>query len=630
MAPELFQDDGFHSYASDLWALGCVLYECYAGRPPFIKNEFTQLVKSIIMDPVPPLPGNPSSSFVNLIHSLLMKDPAERLAWPELCEHSFWRTKFSSVSLPPHPVFSNMLQLTVKSYLSERNGEKSSQQRTPQKRQESKMVRAYKQDENSNSGNKAFDTSLKNAQNSRKNSTKHGGKLEAAKGINLVRLSRMAKLNLQRENEKENYRRPLLETCENNAEVKIENNDMELDFSENPDDDLSDDADGSENPSCIPVVELQGPNIDDKIEEIEQNMNQLNAAVDNFVDNGPDDSKKPVQDDCSEQLEVAATPPNSNHRKFQHAKVTSGSAADLDSSSSSNDLFEAFWHPSDLSVKPVMPSRKSDKVADAVLNLPFESVPACDYVKLPTEKLNAINSMIIHILTGTSQVSEKQNTIRYLEILSGNSDAANIIINGPVMLLLVKILRLSKVSALRVQVASAMGLLIRHSTFIETELANSGIINSLMDGLRDKHDKVRRFCMAALGELLFYISTQNDHSAKDNNISESPSKESRSTSCWQGEDDVAQLYALRAIENICSQGGDWASRFAGQDVIGNLCYIYKAAGKQENTRLIAGSCLVRLARFCPSCIQYVFDKLSFKDTASAIIKGNPHNVASGT
>ncbi|XP_009405546.2 serine/threonine-protein kinase RUNKEL [Musa acuminata AAA Group] len=638
MAPELFQDDGVHSYASDLWALGCVLYECYAGRPPFIKNEFTQLVKSIILDPAPPLPGNPSSSFVNLINSLLMKDPAERLAWPELCEHSFWRTKFSSVSLPPHPAFSNMLQLSVKPYLSERNGEKSSQQRTPQKRQESKMVRGYKQDENSNSGNKAFDTSLKNAQNSRKNSTKHGGKLEAAKGINLVRLSRMAKLNLQRENEKQNYRRPLLETCENNAEVKIENNDMELDFSENPDDDLSDDADGSENPSCIPVVDLQSPNIDEKIEEIEQNMNQLNAAVDNFVDNGPDDSKKPVHEACSEQLEVAATPPNSSNRKFQQAKVTAGSAADLDSSSSSNTLFEAFWHPSDLSVKPVMPSRKSDKVADAVLNLPFESVPACDYVKLPTEKLNAINSMIVHILTGTSQVSEKQNTIRYLEILSGNSDAANIIINGPVMLLLVKILRLSKVSAVRVQVASAMGLLIRHSTFIETELANSGIINSLMDGLRDKHDKVRRFSMAALGELLFYISTQNDHSAKDNNISESPSKESRSTSCWQvpntvialvssilrkGEDDVAQLYALRAIENICSQGGDWAFRFASQDVIGNLCYIYKAAGKQENTRLIAGSCLVRLARFCPSCIQYVFDKLSFKDTASAVIKGNP-------
>ena len=34
MAPELFGEGGVHSFASDLWALGCVMYECAAGRPP--------------------------------------------------------------------------------------------------------------------------------------------------------------------------------------------------------------------------------------------------------------------------------------------------------------------------------------------------------------------------------------------------------------------------------------------------------------------------------------------------------------------------------------------------------------------------------------------------------------------
>ncbi|WOK98161.1 serine/threonine-protein kinase RUNKEL [Canna indica] len=636
MAPELFQDGGVHSYASDLWALGCVLYECYAGKPPFIGNEFTQLVKSIISDPTPPLPGNPSISFINLINSLLVKDPAERLEWSELCEHSFWRTKFTSVPLPPQLAFSNMVQLSVKSFLSERNGDRPSQQRTPRKRHESKMIRGCKQDENSNSSNKVLDTSLRNAQSSRKNNSKPCGKLDNANALNIVRLSRMAKLNLQRENEKENYRRPLPETCENDADVKIENNDMELDFSENLEDDTSDDADGSENPSCTRVVELQTRNADEKVEEIEQSLNQLNVAADNTVDSCPEDNKKPEQDAYLEQFDVAATPLSVSNRKTPHAKTFAGTGTDSGSHSSTNPL-EVFWHPSDLSVKPVMPSRKSDKTADSIFNLPCETVPPCDYAKLPAEKLNALNTKIIRILSGNSQVSEKQNAIRYLEVLSGNCDAANILTNGPVMLLLVKMLRLTKASALRVQIASAMGLLIRHSTFIESELANSGIINSLIDGLRDKHDKVRRFSMAALGELLFYISTQNDQNAKDSNRAESPSKESRATSYWQvpntviqlvasilrkGEDDVTQLYALRAIENICSQGGDLASRFASQDVIGNLCYIYKAAGKQENARIIAGSCLVRLSRFYPSCIQYVFEKLSLKDTASAVIKGN--------
>jgi serine/threonine protein kinase len=43
MAPELFQDGSVHSSASDLWALGCVLYECAAGHPPFVDASFNQV-----------------------------------------------------------------------------------------------------------------------------------------------------------------------------------------------------------------------------------------------------------------------------------------------------------------------------------------------------------------------------------------------------------------------------------------------------------------------------------------------------------------------------------------------------------------------------------------------------------
>lgn len=91
----------------------------------------------------------------------------------------------------------------------------------------------------------------------------------------------------------------------------------------------------------------------------------------------------------------------------------------------------------------------------------------------------------------------------------------------------------------------------------------------------------------------------------------------------RGEDDLTQLYALRTIDNVSTQGADWTSRFACQDLISNLSYIYKSTGKQESTRLIAGSCMVRLARFSPSCTQYVFEKLSLKDMAGTLLKGNP-------
>ncbi|KAH0709325.1 hypothetical protein KY284_010752 [Solanum tuberosum] len=105
-----------------------------------------------------------------------------------------------------------------------------------------------------------------------------------------------------------------------------------------------------------------------------------------------------------------------------------------------------------------------------------------------------------------SDKGEKQNVIKYLELLSNNADAANILTNGSIVLVLLKMLCDSK-----------------------DELANSGILGALTDGLRDRQEKVRRFSMAVLGELLFYLSTQNEH-ARDNKPMESPSKDSRPSS----------------------------------------------------------------------------------------------------
>ncbi|XP_044484425.1 serine/threonine-protein kinase RUNKEL-like [Mangifera indica] len=643
MAPELFEDGGVHSYASDLWALGCVLYECYAGRPPFVGREFTHLVRSILLEPMPPLPGTPSRPFANLINSLLVKDPSQRIQWPDVCGHVFWRTKLTLVPLPPQPAFDSMIESYIKPCLSECNGDRSLQSKTPPKSREKDAKVTMKQDENSILGSNP----VRGTPSGRKTQIKVSGRVveekqkDASSGtrrVNLLRLSRIAKTNLKRENEKENYRRPLPNNSENDSEVKIENTDMELDFDENTEDESHDEADVSDNPTCTTddKSSIQTPH-HEKLEESGHNIRNVDTPS---VHNMPatDESRKSDRESSPEHVEVPATPPSvSPQLKFQKIKEGSVPAHDSDSSRMSNNLSQVLWHPSDLSVRPVMPSRKADKVSEVYPSLPFEALQASDFVKMSKEQLDALNNRILAILNGNTSIGEKQNVIRYLEVLSNNADAANILTNGPIMLLLVKMFRMSKTSALRVQLASLIGLLIRHSTFVEDDLANSGILVSLTDGLRDKQEKVRRFSMAALGELLFYISTQNEH-ARGSNPPESPSKDNRAASGWQvpnslislvssvlrkGEDDMTQLYALRTIENICSQGGHWVARFTSQDVISNLCYIYRAAGKQESMRLTAGSCLVRLVRFNPPSIQSVMEKLSFKDIASVLVKGSP-------
>lgn len=48
MAPELFQEGGVHSFQSDLWSLGCVLFELATGHPPYVSTYFNELVELIL------------------------------------------------------------------------------------------------------------------------------------------------------------------------------------------------------------------------------------------------------------------------------------------------------------------------------------------------------------------------------------------------------------------------------------------------------------------------------------------------------------------------------------------------------------------------------------------------------
>ena len=92
MAPELFTTIGVHSYASDLWALGCVLYEFVAGYPPFSRNRLSELVEAVLEEEPEPLPRERcSESLESLIMGLLVKRPHQRMTWQDVVEHEFFR-----------------------------------------------------------------------------------------------------------------------------------------------------------------------------------------------------------------------------------------------------------------------------------------------------------------------------------------------------------------------------------------------------------------------------------------------------------------------------------------------------------------------------------------------------------
>jgi len=69
------------------------------------------------------------------------------------------------------------------------------------------------------------------------------------------------------------------------------------------------------------------------------------------------------------------------------------------------------------------------------------------------------------------------NVLAYFETLCTDTGAANVLINSSLTILIVRMLRNARAPTLRVRLASALGLLVRHATYIANELATTGSHN---------------------------------------------------------------------------------------------------------------------------------------------------------
>ena len=80
MAPEQIRGEPVTA-ATDIYALGCVMYECMCGRPPFAEVQGMRILWAHLQDPPPdPRTARPemSDEFVRTLLSALEKDSAKR------------------------------------------------------------------------------------------------------------------------------------------------------------------------------------------------------------------------------------------------------------------------------------------------------------------------------------------------------------------------------------------------------------------------------------------------------------------------------------------------------------------------------------------------------------------------
>ena len=96
LSPEICQEKPYNQ-KSDIWSLGCILYEMVTLRHAFDANSMKGLVLKILRGSYPAIPSTYSQDLKDLVADMLIKDPKQRPSMRKILEKEFLSKRISKL-----------------------------------------------------------------------------------------------------------------------------------------------------------------------------------------------------------------------------------------------------------------------------------------------------------------------------------------------------------------------------------------------------------------------------------------------------------------------------------------------------------------------------------------------------